>query len=307
MISPEKVSKQFSISFASALIDCRVTIVQFIKDQADFKNFDEDFATPFEKNWQNAINIATDLPTDEETVDIQSGYTDTVNDTMAACRKIFQDSKYHIEKAFPTKKAVLKEFGFDNYEAARKSVPKMTIFMGVFNKKIAKYKTQLLAVKFPQSSIDSINTLAKALVEQKTDQETQKKSRLSLTEDRITKMNAMWAFRQKVAKASKNIYKNNYSKYRLYLLPASEESGDIYDIQGVVTDKETGAFIEEAKISILDTTQIAITDSNGKYGFVDVTNGTLTINFEAAGYKAATENAVFDGNKIALNVALEKI
>jgi len=90
-------------------------------------------------------------------------------------------------------------------------------------------------------------------------------------------------------------------------LPASEESGDIFDIQGIVTDKVAGAPIENVKVSIEDTNLSTTTDSNGKYGFVDVTNGTLAITFEAAGYKAATENVVYDGNKIVLNVPLEKI
>jgi len=210
MTSPEKATRLFGISFTSALLDNRVTYVQFLKDQAAFKSFDEDFGTPFEKNWQDAITIAASLPTDEEIVDIQTGFTESLNSTMAACRNSFQDAKYYIEKTFPNKTAVWKEFGYDNYNAARTSVPKMTVFMGVFNSKVEKYKTQLLAKKFPQASIDTIDTLAKDIVVKKTEQETQKKSRLSITEDRTTKMNAMWLFRQKVAKAAKNIYKENY-------------------------------------------------------------------------------------------------
>lgn len=307
MTSPEKTIRLFGISFASALIDCRVTYNQFIEDQTTFKNFDEDFASPFEKNWQDAITIAADLPTDEEIVDILTGFTETLNDTMADCRKSFQDAKYYIEKAFPNETAVWKEFGFDTYNAARASVPKMIIFMGVFKSKVEKYKTQLLAKKFPQASIDVIDVLAKAILDKKTEQEKHKKSRYSITEDRTNKMNAMWTFRQKVAKAAKNIYKENYAKYRLYLLPASEESKNIFDIEGIVTDKATGAPIEKVKVAIVDATLSTTTDSKGKYGFVDVSDGPLAITFEAAGYKATTENVVFDGNKIVLNVALEKI
>lgn len=305
MTTPKKATRDFKISSASMLIDSRVTLKEFIPDQKEFENLDADFAPPFEKNWQAAIDVAEALPTDEDTVDIQTGYTETVESTMEQCRKAFQDAKYFIEKAFPTKKAVQKEFGFDDYDEARKNVPKMTTFMGVLSKKVVKYQAQLLAVKFPKTSIDNILNLAKTLLDDKTEQETVINSRLSLTEDRTEKLNNVWAFRRQVAKAAKNIYKDNYSKYRMYLLPASEESGDIFDIQGTITDKASGANLENVKVSIGSLS--VNTDSNGKYGLVDVAEGTVTITFELEGYQTATVDVVFDGKKLVQNIALIKI
>jgi len=304
MPTPTPITRDFKISIDSMLQDSRTTQVHFVEDEALFVALDDDFNPPFAAKWLAAIDDATKAPSDEQIVDIQMGFTTTLEAAMEDCRTYFQSSKYKIEKAFPNKPMVWKEFGYDNYLAARQVPEKMIVFMEAFAATATKYKTELIAAKYSQADIDAITTKGKALIKAKTDQELSKDSRPSATQARYALLNAVWAYRTKVAKAAKVIFANDYAKYKLYLLPASEEATTTYSIEGTVTDKVTGKAIADVQVS--NGTDTATTDSNGKYGFAKLANGTYTLTFTIAGYKTASTTATFDGTTLALNVALEK-
>ena len=308
MSKPKKEKRKFIISDSSMLIDSSACLKAFKNDKAAFVKFDADFDDSFADNWAAAIDIANDLSTDDDTVDVQSGYTETVYDTMAACREIFQDIKYYIQKAFPTRKAVWKEFGFANYNNARNVVPKMNAFMSVLNKKANKYKNQLMAANCPAAMIDQIGILSQTLVDAKITQSEVKNSRYSITDDRVVKLNAVWTFRQAVAKAAKIIYRKNYGKYKQYLLPASEETNDIYTIKGLLKDKTTGENLEKVQVSVLNHPSLeTITDSNGNFGFADMEDGSYTLIFTLAGYETVAVTIKLSGKKIKLKAEMEKI
>jgi hypothetical protein len=301
---PTPLTREFKISDESMLQDSRTTIVHFTEDKALFIALDDDFKDPFIANWDIAIADASTVPTDEQVIDVQTGLTSDVEVALENCRSHFQQAKYPIEKAFADKTAIWNEFGYDDYDAARRSVDKMITFMDVFFTTAKKYKTQLLAKKYTQAQIDEIPTKRQALIDAKTNQTVAKNTRLGTTQSRVTNLNAVWNFRTNVAKAAKVIFANNYAKYTIYLLPASEEGGAIYSIKGQVTDKAIDKPL--ADVQVTNGTETVTTDSNGKYGFAKLDNGTYTLTFTLASHKTATATAKFDGTTLTINETLEK-
>lgn len=305
MSTPAPITRDFKISDDSMLQDSRTTIVHFTEDKALFIALDDDFKDPFASDWDTAITDASTIPTDETVLDVQSGLTDDVEAALESCRAHFQQAKYPIEKAFPDKTAIWNEFGYDDYDAARRSVDKMITFMDVFFTTAKKYKTQLLAKKYTQAQIDEIPIKRQALIDAKTKQTVAKDTRQGTTQIRVANLNAVWGFRTKVAKAAKVIFANDYAKYTIYLLPASEEAATTYSIKGQVTDKAIDKPL--ADVQVTNGTETVTTDSNGKYGFAKLDNGTYTLTFTLAGYKTVTATAKFDGTILTINEALEKV
>jgi len=308
MNTPNVTTRDFKISDDSMLQDSRTAQAQFKADQSTFQSFDADFKTPFEKDWQKAINDAENAPTDEQVLDVQGTLTTAVEATLEECCKCFQDAKYFIKKAFPNQVGVWNEFGFDNYDEARKNVDRMTTFMNVFSTTAnnIKYKAELIAAGFTQKKIDDILVKKTALVDAKTNQQIAKNSRLGNTQNRVALMNEVWAFRTKVAEAAKNIYQDDFAKYKAYLLPASAESSNIFSIQGAVTDKATGSKLEGVTVSYGIEVNNVITDSNGGYGFPKLSNGSYTLTFSLATYKDIVTKVDFKGNTLVVDVELEK-
>lgn len=304
MSTPNQLTRNFSISDGAMLQDGRITHAQFVLDEADFIGLDDDFKPPYAANWLTAIEDASKAPKDEQIVDVQTGLTATVDACLDACRSHFQGAKYYIEKAFASKVWVLNEFGYDNYDEVRQVPEKMITFMDVFSTTANKYKTELIAAKYTQAKIDEIATKRQALIDAKKEQELGKNSRLSATQNRVLLLNTAWGFRTKLAKAAKVIYADNYAKYKIYLLPASEEATTTYSIEGTVTDKGTGKAIADVQVS--NGTDTTTTDSNGKYGFAKLASGTYTLIFTLTNYKTATATAKFDGTTLTINEALEK-
>ena len=79
---------------------------------------------------------------------------------------------------------------------------------------------------------------------------------------------------------------NDPAKYQLFLLPASNESGEDISISGTVTNPMANP-IEGALVSIEGMGIDTQTDSNGNYAFGNLGSGSYTINFSATGYAPA--------------------
>src|SRR3989304_10392479 len=123
------IIKNFSLSVADMIDASKTFKGMFILDKVDFVNFDIDFDDPFKDNWQAAIDLAMVTPSDETNVDIIKQFGDAADGKLVLCANYFQDAKFFIEKAHPNQKVIWREYGYDNYEEARKSKPNMSLFM----------------------------------------------------------------------------------------------------------------------------------------------------------------------------------
>lgn len=222
MTRPEETKRVYAISDAEALALEKTIKGCFIQDQEDFAAFDERFSSPFETDWLNEITAAEEEAKDNNILTQQTALTEDVEKWMEASKKKFQSSKYHIEQAFPASTAVLNEFGYGDYEKARKSQNKMIQFMKQFHKTAVKYSAQLIAKGFTLTKIDEIASIKTALDEANQKQEAFKKNRSVLTQERVGKLNTAWERMQDVCNTAKYVYPENYAKQARYIISESK-------------------------------------------------------------------------------------
>ncbi len=305
----ERVKTKFSVSLLYMLEYCKTMLSHFTDEQAQFETFDADFATPFETNWQDAIDTAEDILPDEAVQDQLQQLTADVDSAMEAARQKFADSRYFIEKAFPSKPAVQKEFGMDDYRDARKSQKGMTQFMQTFFKTATKYAAELAAVNYNAAAVAEIQTLGTTLNDANIAQEKFKGTRWTITETRIVAHNAAWDVMLQVSKAGKVIFQKSPAKYQWFLLPASSESGEDISINGTVTDGSTNTALQDVVVGIASLGIETTTDSNGKYVFGNLASGTYSLLFSADGYAPTTQEnvVVSSGDTTEIDVTLNPV
>ncbi len=259
----------------------------FTDEQAVFASFDADFTAPFETNWQTTINDAEMMPTDETIKDQLQQLTAKVEDAMEKCRIKFQNSKYFIEKAFPESPAIRNEFGFDDYDQARKSQVGMLQFMRTFFTTANKYAAELDAVGYNAASISEIETLGIDLDKDNNEQEKFKGTRSVTAEERVKALNKTWDIMVPVSKAGKVIFMNDPAKYQLFLLPASSETGENISISGTVTETADTP-LQDVTVKVDGLEVETTTDSNGNYVIGNLPAGTYSLTYTKDGYQPQT-------------------
>ncbi|HOZ91256.1 MAG TPA: carboxypeptidase-like regulatory domain-containing protein [Bacteroidia bacterium] len=281
---PEQKGRKYDISDANMLTDANNKRAYFIEDQADFTAFDPDFANPYETDWETKIEAAETYIDDETVVDQMVGKTEYLHTTMKECRDYYQNAKHFIEKAFPNNVSVQGEFGFNDYEKARQTQPKMVLFMYKFHAVAVQYSAELIAKNYTQAMIDGIELLADKLKAANIQQDTFIGNRGVKTQTRSELHNAVWDVVTYVCKTGKLIYKNNYAKYNRYLLPSSEEPDEELMLKGFVTDSLTNLKLDTVTVAIQGLGINTQTDSLGKYGFGLLPPGTYTLEVSKPGY-----------------------
>ena len=219
MAKAEEVTRIYSGSDADMLQVSRVMQGLFTEDKTAFTEFDTAFADPFAGNWMQQIETASNFSQDTIALGEQTELTKIVAEKMEECKKFFQSMKYFVEKAFPGKKEIWAQFGYSDYEYARRGETKMVQFLGVLSKTALTYKDQLIEAGFTQEKIDQIAVLQSDLTQADYNQEIAKKGRPALTQERITNLNHCYGYMQKVSKAGKIIFDDDFVKYNQYLLP----------------------------------------------------------------------------------------
>ena len=225
MGKPTTIEPHYNLTHANMIGAVKTIFDLFVLDKPDFVIYDLDFDDPFESNWQNDIDTAENFDSDETVLDQQRQLTEAVEQKMDECRHKYQDSKRFIEKAFSDNKAVLDEFGYDNYLKVRNKQLEMILFMKLFHNAADKYKVQLIAKNYTQAMIDEILSLHDELDAANRAQEAFIKNRKTITHDRQIAYNKIWDTMVDVCKSGQSIYHDNIAKYEQYLLPSSGGSG----------------------------------------------------------------------------------
>lgn len=290
---PNPIKRGYNISDLEMLEDSTTVQVIFLEDLPLFQTFDNNFDAAYADNWLTAINVGNTFPTDEVYRDQMRTKTTDVQAEMAKARKKYNEIKFFVRKAFPDKSGIQGEFGLDDYDQARQSDTKLHGFMNTLFQAATKYATTLTTppVGYTAAQIAEINTIAIALNTSNTAQETFIKAQGTTTQDRITAMNAVYAFRTLVAEAAKIIFEDNFAKYQQYLLPASDSNPEDYAILGTVTDASTNAPLAEVRIQLSGLVDAEVlTNSKGKYGFADnLPPGDYTLTIEKLDYAPSTK------------------
>ncbi len=306
------LKRLFTIADAHMLQFAKTLRVWFIADQAQFEAEDTNYATPFENDWENAIDAAENEPTDEQRQDQLTQLTVIVEQEMTNCRNVFQGAKRYVKKAFPNSQEHWNEFGFDDYDSIEKSQPRMVQFMNRFFNTATKYTAQLTdpAVNFTAARIAEVESVKDALDTANNDQEVFKKDMLTFTRTRIEKLNAVWGICTDVAGTGKFVFKDNVAKYQHYLLPASEEAPGVLSLTGTVTGASVPGIITPlADVEVVAENaagQFTVqTGPDGKFGMGGLAPGDYSVRFSHPDYtEEIRQVTIIEGETTTLDVQL---
>lgn len=305
----DKINRLFGGLSDDAMLEASETMFDlFNADKAAFTALDSNLNDAFSEAWMVAIDAARDFPTDESMADDISELTDVVSTKWDICKAHFQAAKYFIEKAFPGNTARQNKYGFDDYLKMSTSQKNVITFMDAYHDQAQADHVVLIAAGFTQVKIDEIAAITEDFRTANRAQELAKKDRIEQTQIRIGLMNDVWKMDQRVNRASKNVYVNNYAKLQQFLLPApgSNEAGGNLSLTGTVTHSVTGAPLAGITVELPALALSTVTDDNGNYGFVaGAPAGATPITANGAGFTAFSGTVTLVTNStVTLNVSL---
>lgn len=308
----DQILREFNgINDDDMLDEADTMIGLFNDDMTDFTNYDAELDSTFESAWQGKIDVARAKESDETVEDQISQLTDAVYDAWTKCKACFQDAKYFIEKAFPDNAGMQHEFGYNDYDRMTQNQGKVFPFMNQFHSVAEREHVKMIAAGFPQTKIDDIENKGKAFHEAQKKQEQAKKRRVPLTQERIIAMNDVWHQIQRVNRASKSVYRDNYAKLQIYMLPASGSNAPVADLAGTgnVSSSVDNTPIVGATVQFPNLGITATTDSNGNWGITaGVPAGSTPVVVTAPGMKVITDNFVIvDGETVTKNFVMSPL
>ena len=223
---PEQVERDYNMDDLDMLQRAQVFHNAFVGDQATFVADFPHLATPFETEFQTAIDAADAIPSAAEVDGEISAVTFELNEQLPLGRKALQKLYTYVELAWP-KGQKDSAFGRPKYDKARQSQMRMKELLEQAHRQaeVADNKTALLAAGYTQAAIDELKTIETAIDTLNAQQEDMLAGRFEKTMEMITAYNLVWSFMQKINKASKVTFEDNPAKLEPYLLYPTSTTG----------------------------------------------------------------------------------
>jgi hypothetical protein len=211
--------RHFDIEDTLLLQRSRTIRQHYIDNLAGFTAFDADLDMSVAGNWQTSIDESEAHPTDETMGDDLQNYTAEMDAARNACFSKANELEFFVEKAFPGKKAVLKEFGFTERKKARARVADTLLWMRLMRKvAVEVYPAELAAVNMPAALITDLETVQINLSDKELAQEFFKRLMLRETRLRIEKFNRLHSFIVTVHRAAQSVFLNDKERRQLFNL-----------------------------------------------------------------------------------------
>ncbi len=182
--------------------------------------FDEAYKTDL----ISKIDDAEAIPSDQVIIDKQAAFTAVANETQDACVKHFSRMRYYIEEAFPDRKEIWRQFGYNDISDARRSDKEMLRFMDGLQKTATTYATELTNANMPVDVLDNIEPLKSKLQTDVLAKESYKKERTVITARRIEKLNTVWAMLKDINKAAQVVFIDDPVMLNMFEFPQSHSS-----------------------------------------------------------------------------------
>jgi len=167
---------------------------------------------------------ANQIPSDKVYLDIQAQATENINACVIECAKFYQACKFDIENVFPNQKHIWNQFGFNDYEAARKSARAMFMFYSDFILMASLHKEAMTEATWTEETYTKITALKDQL---KASMDQQTKSRIDrgrAADERVVRLNTIYEKLSKYMKAAKIIYANIPEMLRWFKFPLTSKS-----------------------------------------------------------------------------------
>lgn len=209
------------LSQAERINLARVTHAYYLIDKPMFLDYNPvRFNAQWETNWLAAIAAAEGLDSDENIVDMGTDRTTKVQKKMEEARQNYQRHiKPFIEDAFAVSApGLMNAFGINDYNDARNTPTKMTLFLKNLADKCTIHQMALAAVGINPAKVALITAHYTDLINLSIRQHTFVGERAVSTEERVALYNTMDEFTLQTMRAGKNIFDKEDPRYRRYVL-----------------------------------------------------------------------------------------
>lgn len=240
MQRPEVITRNYHRSDEEVLQQSDVKLASFIENKSRFVDRFPQLADPFATEWADAITTARSIPPDYASLANQRSETDTLNALHDEGGNLYQTLILYLRLAFPGDATVLRIFGQQQYDAARRSQFKLPKLLQTAFNEASKpvYKEALIAKGMKETEIDSLKTLADRILNQELVQGKAMNNRSLDASKRIVALNSVWDKMSLVCQCAKLVFQNDAIRYNLFLL----SDGDTQ----VAKAEETTSSLEKA-------------------------------------------------------------
>jgi len=214
-----KIDRDFKISDAEMQQHAEIVVVTLPSDMPAFMAFDSTITFDYIPVIQSAIDDAKALPTDNVMIDEMAEQTLLVENAVNVCYADYKTIAYFVRKAYADNTAIQNQFGLNDIEKARKSQPKMIVFMNSFAKTSAKYQDKLVQAGCNQSLIAGLPDKAATLEDANIAQEKFKNDRAINANNRILALNKVYKLLQPLHDVAMNIYQDDPVRLSIYTMP----------------------------------------------------------------------------------------
>lgn len=205
----------------------------------DFIRFSPIFTPKGLRELKMVYEDACNITSDNAYVDIQAKATENVKTELEKCCKFFQRSKFDIEMAFPNDKKIWDQFGFNDYEEARRSGKFMYMFLTDLHMIAVRNAEPLVKVGWTEDNFNVILQHRDELKNCMNEQSSSIMDRSRATENRILKLNSLYEKLSIYFKAARILYDGNEEILKWYKFPASTVSKNGVETTEEITEEIT--------------------------------------------------------------------
>jgi len=211
---------KFSKSYDDVLTQAYLFQSGLIRDLSLFTAYSPIFDSDYASDFLDLIEAAGAIPTNEEDLNNQVILSNDAESKMEESRLLYRKLISYVRVKWGNSDSVLRAFGNNLYEKARRSPQSMINLLELANRaaESSKYKTDLIAVGFVQLDITALLTLSVELKEIYNNQQEFMQLSSDRAEERVIAFNKVWDLMVQINYASKQVFIDSPALTEYYLL-----------------------------------------------------------------------------------------
>ncbi|MFA8434135.1 MAG: hypothetical protein ACEPOZ_06435 [Marinifilaceae bacterium] len=206
------------ISFSSP----RINLIE--EKHPDFILFSPHFTPEGLQALKDNYQEANSIPSDNVYVDIQAKCTENVETEMEGCRKFYKRLRFDVELAFPNEKKIWNQFGFNDYDLARRTAKHMNVLLTDVHMVATRYKETMLANGWTEETFETILTHKSNLKSLMDEQSQAVMERSRAAEQRGEKLNKLYEKLAVYFKAARIIYDEDEEMLQWFKFPSKSQA-----------------------------------------------------------------------------------
>ena len=216
-----KMNRNFKFSDEILLQYGSTTVGYLATDLPLFQAFDKDLNKAKADALTALMETALREGGDDHKVAQLGEKTELVLAEYQNSKALFSQLRYWVVKAFPSQKAVQRQFGVGRFHKSAKSQPSMIEFMYEVAETTAQYKKELIAVGIDKALLNKIAKQPQLLQAANQAQEQNKGNRTVDTEERVKRLNQLFDHLRDYNNAAEYVFMSHPAKRDNYRPPST--------------------------------------------------------------------------------------